>query len=838
MTPALFRVLTWPQLRRHPGRSLLIVAGVMLAVGMYASMHLANGAIEDAFLEATDRLAGSAQLQIHGGQAGIPEDVLDRVRAEPCVEAATALMMRTAGGGQGGVAILGIDLLDDSRFREYRLEHRARGLGDALVLLAQPDSTLVTAEFAHRYGLRRGEAFPVWTGREATHLKVRGFLENTGAVQAYGGSVAVMDLYAAQQTFGRRGYFDRVDVAVSSGQNVGECRDTLQQALGPHIDVDPPPSRGSSADAFSKSYRFVVESSALLGILVAMFLIHQAGTTSVAQREREIGILLGLGADEHGIFRTILLESALLGVLGAVGGIAAGWVAAGPLSALLSKLLVSAFGAAIVPAPAGIDWKWAAATVAAAAVACILAGLGPAANAVSIPPVQLMRARRYSALPASGGVRSGSAAIVCAGGAVIGQVVNPRPETLYFTLPLAALALGLAGSTLSSLAYRAVRPLFKAVWPLEGALAVDSLLRANRRTRGMLLGLALTIATFIAISGLTSAYALSFHRWSRQLVNADLLIHSSVNPSEFGRTFPAATGERLSRVPGVKAVLPARRLRASAEGRPVIVFAMDFALWKKYGGLPLSADPGSAVVSRNFANQAGLRSGGPIRLASPDGAFVLPVGDVIDDYLSEQGNVWLDWSVFERRYHDNSAELFAVYLEPGIAPGAMRAALLREFDPHAPVMILDGAAFHAHLDRIVARWRAISYLQVLAALATALLGAGSFLVVSIAERRRELGLLALVGATPGQLSRCVVVEALAISAAAVLLGCLLGLLLQAYLLFTLRQSINGYDLPWQFDTGPLLALLIALPLGALAAAALPWLSLSRMDLAREVECDA
>jgi ABC-type antimicrobial peptide transport system permease subunit len=119
-----------------------------------------------------------------------------------------------------------------------------------------------------------------------------------------------------------------------------------------------------------------------------------------------------------------------------------------------------------------------------------------------------------------------------------------------------------------------------------------------------------------------------------------------------------------------------------------------------------------------------------------------------------------------------------------------------------------------------------------------MLGIGSFLVVSIVERRRELGLMVVLGATPVQLARCVLVEALGVAAAGLLLGAPWGILLQLYLLFTLRYSINGFDLPWRLDTPLAAAILVAVPAAALLAAVLPLRSLNRMNLAREVERDA
>jgi putative ABC transport system permease protein len=46
---------------------------------------------------------------------------------------------------------------------------------------------------------------------------VRGMMEAGGLASAFGGSLAVMDVYAAQKMFGRGERFDRIDLAVNEG---------------------------------------------------------------------------------------------------------------------------------------------------------------------------------------------------------------------------------------------------------------------------------------------------------------------------------------------------------------------------------------------------------------------------------------------------------------------------------------------------------------------------------------------------------------------------------------------------------------------------------------------
>ena len=46
---------------------------------------------------------------------------------------------------------------------------------------------------------------------------MRGVLKGGGLSSAFGGNIAVMDIYAAQHVFGRGPKFDRIDIALTEG---------------------------------------------------------------------------------------------------------------------------------------------------------------------------------------------------------------------------------------------------------------------------------------------------------------------------------------------------------------------------------------------------------------------------------------------------------------------------------------------------------------------------------------------------------------------------------------------------------------------------------------------
>src|SRR5438270_562456 len=252
----LLRLITWPYARKHLVRSTLTLLGIVIGVAVFVSMHLANQSVFGAFQETVNRIAGATQLQITAGEPGMDEEVLDRVQAVNGVKVAVPVIESVVGtglSGQGNLLILGVDMTGDRSLRDYSLESAEDAIvDDPLVFLAQPDSLMVTAQFAERNHLQIESKIPLETAEGVRQFTVRGILKSGGLNSAFGGNLAIMDIYAAQHVFGRGRKFDRIDLAVSDGVKEESVRDQLQARLGPAFQIEPPSSRGASFESMSR----------------------------------------------------------------------------------------------------------------------------------------------------------------------------------------------------------------------------------------------------------------------------------------------------------------------------------------------------------------------------------------------------------------------------------------------------------------------------------------------------------------------------------------------------------------------------------------------------------
>src|SRR6185436_4969494 len=99
------------------------------------------------------------------------------------------------------------------------------------------------------------------TGRR--NFTVRCLMKPSGLSSAFGGNLAVMDVYAAQKMFGRGRTFDRIDVALKPDRTIADGAQELRTILGAGFQVQEPSGRGQQFEAMTAAYSMMVNVSSL-----------------------------------------------------------------------------------------------------------------------------------------------------------------------------------------------------------------------------------------------------------------------------------------------------------------------------------------------------------------------------------------------------------------------------------------------------------------------------------------------------------------------------------------------------------------------------------------------
>lgn len=818
----LLKLISWPYVRRHRLRWLLTIAGIVLGVAVFVGMHTANQSVLYAFRQTVNRIAGATQLQISAGETGFDEDVLNRVQAVPQIRVAVPVIeavVSTGLPGQGDVLILGVDMTGDRGLREYDLESGDQAIvDDPLVFLAQADSLMIAETFAHDNHLGISSVIPMDTMDGRKRFTVRGIMKTGGLTSAFGGNLAVMDVYAAQKVFGRGRKFDRIDVALKPGASVAEVRGKIAGLLGPGFQVEEPSARGQQFESISRIYSLSADITSAFALFIGLFIIYNTFQIAVVQRRSEIGILRALGATRRQIRTIFLAESAVAGLFGSAFGLLLGIAIARVMTSYIGSLLGEVYGIAQRADEISSDPKLLIFAVILGVITSVIAGFLPARGAARVDPVQALQKGKFQQLSAGESRVRRIAALALIVPAIVCVLLSKYRLLAYAGDGLVWLAMLLLTPSLALLVARMLRPLLKWLRPVEGTLAADSLLQAPRRTSGAVAALMFSLALVVALGGLTRASYDSIFNWLKVVGNPDLFVTPSESLTSRSFRFPASMEDGLRAIPGIAEVQGVRDARIEVRGAPILFVAADVESLVRHAETPVIAgDPKTmyretaqgrgVLASENFALLRGFKVGDVVDVSSPHGVLHLPVAGIVTDYSDQQGSILIDRSLYRRYWGDDTINIFRLYLAPGASESDVKRRILEKFGSERRLFVLVNRDVREYILKLTNQWFGITYIQIAVAVLVAVLGIVNTLTVSITDRRRELGVLQAVGGLRNQIRQTIWLEALSIAAVGLILGLAFGAFQLYFSLKIIAEDIAGLHLGYEYPYQIALALL-------------------------------
>ena len=853
----LLRLISWPYFRKHVLRTMLTTAGIVLGVAVFVGMHTANQSVLFAFNQTVDRIAGKTELEVSAGETGFGEDVLDTVQSAASVKVAVPVIEAVVDSqipGQGDLLILGVDMTGDRSLRNYDLDSGDDAvIDDPLVFLAQPDSIILSKDFADKNHLVVGAKIPLGTVLGQKRFTVRGIMKPSGFSSAFGGNLAIMDIYAAQKMFGRGRTFDRIDVATSEGHTIADAQKELGAMLGPGFQIAPPSSRGQQFEAMTAAYSMMVNISSLFALFIGMFIIYNSFAIAVTQRRSEIGVLRALGATRAQIRTLFLAEGAATGLVGSLAGLAFGVAIAHGIAASIGTLINDVYGVAQRADDVSASPALLLTALVIGVVTSVVAAFIPARQAARVDPVQALQKGKYQVLSAG---ESRARAIAASVLAAISVACLAAPDVLvptalsrvvfYLGYSLAIAAALLLGPLLSLGLARALRPVLKWMRPVEGALAADSLIQAPRRTSASVAALMLSLALVVAFAGIARASYDSIIDWMNTALNPDLFVMPTQDITIRTVRFPGEMADQISAIPGVARARGVRNARIVFRKTPVLLVAVDVkTLAETSPRQPVEGNRDEmyrlamagkgVIVSDNLAELQHLKLGDTIDLDAPDGALRLPIAGIVVDYSDQQGAILIDRRVFIEHWGDDSLNAVGVFLKKGAREADVRQRILNAYAGKREVFVMTNGELRSYILRITDQWFGLTSVQIAVAVLVAILGIVNTLTVSITDRRRELGVLQAVGGLHGQVRRTVWMEAVTVGVLGLILGFSLGAVNLYYILQIVQRDVAGMRLAYECPTMTMLELVPIMLAAAFVAALWPAESAVRGSLIEALE---
>jgi putative ABC transport system permease protein len=777
-------------------------------------MHTVGASVLSALNTTIDRIAGKTQLQVTAGEAGFPEDVLERVQSVPVVAVAAPVIEAVVQSGikQGGnILIVGVDMTGDRSLREYDLEDGDQDVvDDPLVFLAQADSLIVTRDFTRRTGLGPGHSLTMQTMEGQQKFTIRGVMRPGGLSAAFGGNLAVMDIYAAEKVFGRGRRFDRIDIRLKNDCPLETGQAALREALGPGFQVDVPAARGRQFDSLLHVYSFMVNLTSVFALCIGLFLLHNTFVVAVRERWAEIGILRALGATRGQVTRLFLLESAMVGLVGSAVGIASGALIAYVLAGYVGDAMLAHYGIALGTNTLNLSPKLIITAILLGTATSILAAVIPARTAARIDPVRALQRGQCQMLSAGENRMRLRVAVFSATLALVCLALSRSRVAFYLSYVFFVLGAVLFTPTLSIWLSRLMRPAQTLLWPVEGALAADSLVQAPRRTSATITALMLSTGLVVSLGGISRGVYGSVVDWVDSFLNSDLLVLASENGTNRSFHFPDAMTPVLSSLKGVAEVQRLRSNKVSLKGASVLMVAIDMYKTAQRGsGRVLAGDNqhmyqraaagAGVIISENCGMLQNISMGDTVEIPSPSGMLRLPVIGIVTDYLNQSGSVFVDYSaVYLRYWKDPTVDIYKVYSTQGTSAEELKQRVQATFSDQRRLFVGLNREVKARVMSNTKQWLGMSYIQIAVAILVAMLGIANTLLVSVTDRRREFATLRAVGALRMNVRLSVWLESATIAVIGVILGIAFGAIELGYELEVMQRDYAGVTLGYAF----------------------------------------
>lgn len=844
---------------RRKLRNALIIVAVTLSVTMLVSSNIATQSISNQVVTTTNTIGDDIDLAIQK-VTGEPfnQSLVNVVMSEPFIMTHGGIVAPRLTGKcimSGNMpptvaSVVGVDPVAEDRFGSSNTSFYQLSVSNT--------SMISTDELARAYGITLGSSiklgltlangtqrYSVFNVTSIAHVEKKGYT-----------SALIINISAAQWLFATPNEISIIVVKLSSAQSAVGGRDALRESLSPYPEMDVvAPKEQMISDTFRLVYGFSIGLNAVAAISLMASVILTANCLLMAadERRKEMGVLRAVGASRSSLFKIFVLEAAIQGSIGGGLGVVLG-VFSSTAMAFIVSTIVGYQPAYLVITTQVMLYGF----ITGVAVA-IIGSLYPAFVASVTPAARAMRLR-MSAVSESR--RSMILALVGLSFVLVG--VYGALNAASWVVEIGSVLLMILGSVsiVSGLVRQVVRTIGLAAKPLLRANHTVTVRNAgrNRRRTSLTIGMVSIGLTFVIFIGsIQGSLTYGLNDFLYRQLGADVMISPKNTPinitnieglgsvegvshfsyCEFyvriiGPSGSSVTGNNVTAIAGIDTdTFP---LVSSIDLRPPGPTDVDRVMNM------LSANNNTIVLTTKIAAALGVTVGDNVTVPRPDALGFVNFTVIALSFGSgfvKYGTITLDTTSLVsfkslRNYFNipdavgpipamsNTEGLILVKIARGEKPNDVAERIMSSGQLGSPsnLNILTSesivAAFRTSLAEIVALFQMLLAVSLI----IALLGLSTTMLMSVMERRREMGILRAIGMSKSETLRAVLGESLILGLAGLLMGFINALLLTW--IFLTAVQYYGFYLPfifpaWEVLSAAILTIMISMISGAYPA---------------------
>jgi putative ABC transport system permease protein len=775
--------LYWWRLRNRAAQEVLAAAGIAVGVALVFGVLVANTSIAGSVRGLVHQLIGSAQVQLVArSQGGFSQRLVSGVEALPDVEASSPLLREdvTLAGPRGSEPVQ----LIGATGRQLLLNPVAtRNLGSGAAGLISGGIGL-PRKVAATLGASVDETVTLRANGKIQAVRVRAILDSQTIGAVASSPVAITLLYTAQQLTGKSGRVTNVLVKAKPGAQENVNRELRRIAAG-RVNVTSADNELGLFDTAAKPNQQSTTLFAAIAGMVGFLLALNAMLLTMPERRRLVAELRTFGYDPAQIVLVLMVQAAILGVVGSVVGIAMGDLFSRTLFGEVPGYLTAAF-------PVG------GAQIITASTVIIAAGCGVgAALLASVWPLLDMRPGRPIDTVMHGQGESGqniprrTTVLLALASAALILVVSVLALAIPSLTILGGVLLAIAATCLVPFAYTTVIALLR---PLsersKGALPIAVVELEATATRSVALAAIAALAVYgsLAIGGARTDLIHGLETAIAQYENtADIWVTTGDNVFNTDSFQADGTQNRIARLPGVASVradqgalldVGDRRLmiRVHNPATPRIIQSSQVIHGDLTRASRLIRKGGWATISQGFATELHLHVNDHFALPTPSGSLRLGVAAITTNLGWPVGAVALSTPDFVQGWQTPDFSAFEVVLKPGVTLTRGKRAVQSVLGHNSALTVQTFREREAQTDNSARQGlRSLGEISMLILITGALAVAAS-LSAAIWQRRARFAAMKTWGYDHVQLWRSMLLESIIL----LFIGCADGAILGLY----------------------------------------------------------
>jgi putative ABC transport system permease protein len=678
--------------------------------------------------------------------------------------------------------------------------------------------------------------------------------------QSTGSKVLLVDVERAQEIAGLDAQFNSIDVAGDGSASQEELTERINEIL-------PNDTEAISGDALIEEQQAeigqilsiittLISVFGYLAAFVAVFVIYNVFSITIAQRTREIALMRAVGAGRGQVLGSVMLEAVAMGLIAAVIGLFAGYGLAVLLKGALGGFLTISDGLPRLTSSAIVT------SLVIGLLTTIISAIVPAYRSTRVPPVAALGEVAFERGTISMSRRIIGPGLLLGGALLIILGVQG-------VLSNALLGVGLGGAMVF-VSLVVVGPMFAgpvskvlgaplpSIAGTTGRIARDNAARNPKRTTATGVALTIGVSLVTLITVIAASFTGTFSDAFENQLDADIIVDAAGGGTGFAY-MPFEAVDQIAEVEGVGIVSPVAFTGAtvfnSVNGKEAIAEATEEdgvvgEQWALYGVEPEAlfatndlgdVTPGpegltddTVAIRQTTLDENNWEIGDEIEMFfATTGAKTLPIGAVYEKSSFGPTGTGPEAMVSRQTYEAVVAPEFQgannvfIKIDQGADVEAVVVDVEDTIAAAAPAASAqDIGTFVEEQKERLQGFLNIIYVLLALAVIVAIIGIAITMSLSVFERTREIGLLRAVGMERKQVRRAVRWEAAIIG----LFGTGLGLVAGVLLAMAVVSAMSGDGIILSIPIPNLIVIVVGGALAGIIAAIFPARKAARLDI--------